>query len=233
MNDGEPVIAPFGSVSLGLLHGLCGLHGFGFIAGAGPRRRPHEAPDFLSNDKGRRALHLLPGGWAKRRADAPLSARRPFVIADVRAAVRPAVRPLPYGRADYPGFGHSDWPDPKAFNYTFDHIASVMDDFVQSIGLSRYTLYMQDYGGPVGFRMALKYPERVEALIVQNAVAHNEGLGAIWKTRRAFLGGSGGERKRVSRQFPLARHDPHPPSRRRSEYRALRPGSLDGRIRVL
>jgi pimeloyl-ACP methyl ester carboxylesterase len=87
---------------------------------------------------------------------------------------------------DYPGFGHSDWPDPKAFDYTFDHIASVMEDFTQSIGLSRYTLYMQDYGGPVGFRMALRHPERVEALIVQNAVAHNEGLGAIWKPRRAF-----------------------------------------------
>src|ERR1700721_2128406 len=81
---------------------------------------------------------------------------------------------------DYPGFGHSDWPDPTAFAYTFDHIASVMGDFVQSIGLSRYSLYMQDYGGPVGFRMALKNPEPVEALIVQNAVAHNEGLGAIW-----------------------------------------------------
>jgi pimeloyl-ACP methyl ester carboxylesterase len=87
---------------------------------------------------------------------------------------------------DYPGFGHSDWPDPKAFAYTFDHIASVMDDFVQELGLSHYTLYMQDYGGPVGFRMALQHPERVEALIVQNAVAHNEGLGAIWKPRRAF-----------------------------------------------
>jgi pimeloyl-ACP methyl ester carboxylesterase len=87
---------------------------------------------------------------------------------------------------DYPGFGHSDWPDPKAFNYTFDHIASVMDDFTQSIGLLRYTLYMQDYGGPVGFRMALAHPERVEALIVQDAVAHNEGLGELWKPRRAF-----------------------------------------------
>ena len=87
---------------------------------------------------------------------------------------------------DYPGFGHSDWPDPKQFDYTFDHIASVMNDFTQAMGLSRYTLYMQDYGGPVGFRMALAHPERVEALIVQNAVAHNEGLGAIWGTRRAF-----------------------------------------------
>src|ERR1700733_5173556 len=87
---------------------------------------------------------------------------------------------------DYPGFGHSDWPDPKQFDYTFDHIAAVMDGFTQALGLSQYTLYMQDYGGPVGFRMALAHPERVKALIVQDAVAHNEGLGANWATRRAF-----------------------------------------------
>ena len=87
---------------------------------------------------------------------------------------------------DYPGFGHSDWPDPKQFDYTFDHIASVIHDFTQAVGLSHYTLYVQDYGGPVGFRMALADPERVGALIVQNAVAHNEGLGAIWAARRAF-----------------------------------------------
>jgi pimeloyl-ACP methyl ester carboxylesterase len=87
---------------------------------------------------------------------------------------------------DYPGFGHSDWPDPKKFNYTFDHIARVMDDFTQTLGLTRYTLYMQDYGGPVGFRMILAHPERVEALIVQDAVGHNEGLGGNWTTRRAF-----------------------------------------------
>ncbi len=87
---------------------------------------------------------------------------------------------------DYPGFGHSDWPEPNPFDYTFDHIASVIDDFTQAMGLSHYTLYVQDYGGPVGFRMALAHPERVQALIVQNAVAHNEGLGAIWATRRAF-----------------------------------------------
>ena len=87
---------------------------------------------------------------------------------------------------DYPGFGHSDWPDPKRFAYTFDHIADIMKRFTEALGLSRYTLYMQDYGGPVGFRMALAHPDRVEALIVQNAVAHNEGLGAIWKPRRAF-----------------------------------------------
>ena len=87
---------------------------------------------------------------------------------------------------DYPGFGQSDWPDPKKFSYTFDHYAEIMNHFTEALGLSRYTLYMQDYGGPVGFRMALVHPERIEALIVQDAVAHNEGLGANWKTRRAF-----------------------------------------------
>ena len=87
---------------------------------------------------------------------------------------------------DYPGFGHSDWPDPKKFAYTFDHYAEIMNHFTEALGLSHYTLYMQDYGGPVGFRMALAHPDRVEALIVQDAVAHNEGLGANWKTRRAF-----------------------------------------------
>ena len=87
---------------------------------------------------------------------------------------------------DYPGFGHSDWPDPKNFAYTFDHIAETMNHFTGALGLSRYTLYMQDYGGPVGFRMALVHPDRIEGLIVQDAVAHNEGLGANWKTRRAF-----------------------------------------------
>src|SRR6202046_3695391 len=87
---------------------------------------------------------------------------------------------------DYPGFGHSAWPDPKKFAYTFDHVAEIMNQFTEALGLSRYTLYMQDYGGPVGFRMVLAHPEQAEALIVQDAVAHNEGLGANWITRRAF-----------------------------------------------
>src|SRR5881296_2387439 len=76
---------------------------------------------------------------------------------------------------DYPGFGHSDWPDPKKFAYRFDHYAEIMNHFTEALGLSRYTIYMQDYGGPVGFRMALADPKRVDALIVQDAVAHNEG----------------------------------------------------------
>ena len=81
---------------------------------------------------------------------------------------------------DYPSFGHSDWPDPKKFAYTFDHYAETMNHFSEALGFSRYTLYMQDYGGQVGFRRALAHPKRIEALIVQDAVAHNEGLGANW-----------------------------------------------------
>jgi len=64
---------------------------------------------------------------------------------------------------DYPGFGHSDWPDPKKFAYTFDRIAETMNHFTEALGLSRYTLYMQDYGGPVGFRMVLAHPDRIES----------------------------------------------------------------------
>ena len=87
---------------------------------------------------------------------------------------------------DYPGFGHSDWPDAKKFSYTFDHLTEIINRFTEALGFARYTLYMQDYGGPVGFRLALAHSERIEGLIVQNAVAHNDGLGALWKTRRAF-----------------------------------------------
>jgi pimeloyl-ACP methyl ester carboxylesterase len=87
---------------------------------------------------------------------------------------------------DYPGFGHSDWPNPKTFAYTFDHYAEILNRFTEAVGIAHYTLYMQDYGGPVGFRMALAHPDRVEALIVQDAVAHNEGLGKNWGPRRAF-----------------------------------------------
>jgi pimeloyl-ACP methyl ester carboxylesterase len=87
---------------------------------------------------------------------------------------------------DYPGFGHSEWPDPRAFAYTFDHLAEIVGHFIEALGITRYSLYMQDYGGPVGFRMALANPRRLQGLIVQNAVSHNEGLGAIWKPRRAF-----------------------------------------------
>lgn len=87
---------------------------------------------------------------------------------------------------DYPGFGHSAWPAPSEFAYTFDRLAGVMTGFTEALAISRYVLFMQDYGGPVGFRMAIAHPERVDSLIVQNAVAHDTGLGALWAARRAF-----------------------------------------------
>lgn len=87
---------------------------------------------------------------------------------------------------DYPGFGHSSAPSPSAFEYTFDHLAKVMLHFTDALDLKRYTLVMQDYGGPVGFRLALADPQRIDALVVQNAVAHEAGLGPLWQTRRAF-----------------------------------------------
>ena len=87
---------------------------------------------------------------------------------------------------DYPGFGHSGAPSPAQFAYTFDHLAAVVGQFTQALGLARYTLVMQDYGGPVGFRLAIAHPERLDALIVHNAVAHQDGLGPLWQTRREF-----------------------------------------------
>jgi pimeloyl-ACP methyl ester carboxylesterase len=70
---------------------------------------------------------------------------------------------------DYPGFGHSDAPSIEAFSYTFDHLADFMEKFTDLLGLDRYGLYMQDFGGPVGFRVASRRPEKVTFLVVQNA----------------------------------------------------------------
>lgn len=87
---------------------------------------------------------------------------------------------------DYPGFGQSDAPPPSAFAYTFDRIAAVIDAFTDALRLSRYVLYVNDYGGPIGFRLAVKHPERIRAMVVQNAVCSDEGLGPAWDIRRAY-----------------------------------------------
>jgi pimeloyl-ACP methyl ester carboxylesterase len=87
---------------------------------------------------------------------------------------------------DFPGFGHSDAPEPARFRYTFDHLAEIVGRFTEELGLDRYVLFVQDYGGPIGFRLAMAHPERVLGLIVQNAVVHEDGLGPLWETRRAF-----------------------------------------------
>jgi pimeloyl-ACP methyl ester carboxylesterase len=92
---------------------------------------------------------------------------------------------------DYPGFGNSSAPPVGEFEYTFDNLARVIDAFTQEVGLTRYALYVQDYGAPVGYRLATKHPERVTALIVQNGNAYVEGIAndfwvpvkAYWKDR--------------------------------------------------
>ncbi|WLA67698.1 alpha/beta fold hydrolase [Bradyrhizobium diazoefficiens] len=87
---------------------------------------------------------------------------------------------------DYPGFGNSSAPPPSGFAYTFDNIAGVIGELTAKLGLSRFVLFMQDYGGPVGFRMALAHPERTSAIIIQNAVSHEQGLSPLWEARRRY-----------------------------------------------
>ncbi|MCL6645291.1 MAG: alpha/beta fold hydrolase, partial [Dehalococcoidia bacterium] len=77
---------------------------------------------------------------------------------------------------DYPGYGQSDAPDHTKFAYTFANQADIVDKLVTQIGAKRYTMYVMDYGAPIGYRLALKHPERVSGLIVQNGSAYNEGL---------------------------------------------------------
>ncbi len=87
---------------------------------------------------------------------------------------------------DLPGFGFSDAPDARSFDYTFDHLAEIIEDFTDAIGLSRYALYVFDYGAPVGFRLAMSRPERVAALISQNGNAYEEGLSDGWNPIRTY-----------------------------------------------
>jgi pimeloyl-ACP methyl ester carboxylesterase len=88
---------------------------------------------------------------------------------------------------DYPGFGYSDAPAPQAFAYTFDRLADIVAKFTETLGLNRYALYMQDFGGPVGFRLATRYPQKVSFLIVQNANAYADGLpDSFWTPARTL-----------------------------------------------
>jgi pimeloyl-ACP methyl ester carboxylesterase len=81
---------------------------------------------------------------------------------------------------DYPGFGQSDAPPPSEYRYTFDHLAETTNGLLEQLKIDRYFLFMQDYGGPVGFRIMVKHPDRIRGIIIQNANAYTEGLGAKW-----------------------------------------------------
>jgi len=94
---------------------------------------------------------------------------------------------------DYPGYGYSSMPSVDEFDYSFDNMANIVDKFIDKIGLESYSLYLMDYGAPIGFRIATKHPERVEGLIIQNGNAYDEGIDnnfwepikAYWKDRHA------------------------------------------------
>jgi pimeloyl-ACP methyl ester carboxylesterase len=88
---------------------------------------------------------------------------------------------------DYPGFGHSATPSTQDFSYTFEHLTDTVLALTDQLGLDRYALYLQDFGGPVGFRLAARHPERVTFLVVQNANAYEEGLpDSFWRPIREF-----------------------------------------------
>ena len=87
---------------------------------------------------------------------------------------------------DYPGFGNSAMPSRDEFDYSFDRLAEVVDHFLEKLGLDKYSLYLMDYGAPVGYRIAAKHPERVESLIVQNGNAYDEGLRDFWTPIKAY-----------------------------------------------
>jgi pimeloyl-ACP methyl ester carboxylesterase len=89
---------------------------------------------------------------------------------------------------DYPGYGQSSMPDHKSFEYSFENLANIVNGFVESLGLSKYWMYVMDYGAPIGYRLALLHPERVQGLIVQNGNAYEEGLLKFWDPIKKYWG---------------------------------------------
>ncbi len=87
---------------------------------------------------------------------------------------------------DYPGFGASSMPSVDEFVYTFDHLTDVVEQWLDALGVKSYSLYLMDYGAPVGFRLATRHPERVQSLIIQNGNAYEEGLQEFWNPLRAY-----------------------------------------------
>ncbi|WP_413011534.1 alpha/beta fold hydrolase [Peribacillus frigoritolerans] len=87
---------------------------------------------------------------------------------------------------DYPGFGNSDQPGMDEFEYTFDNLAHVINDFVEKLKLEKFSIYVHDYGAPIGFRIATKHPERIQAIITQNGNAYEEGLQSAWDPIRTY-----------------------------------------------
>jgi pimeloyl-ACP methyl ester carboxylesterase len=102
---------------------------------------------------------------------------------------------------DYPGFGNSSAPPVDAFDYSFDHLAEIMEKFIQHVQLKGFSMYMQDYGAPIGFRIATKHPDWIEALIIQNGNAYEEGLKDFWIPIKAYWQNRSKENEAALRKF--------------------------------
>jgi pimeloyl-ACP methyl ester carboxylesterase len=102
---------------------------------------------------------------------------------------------------DLPGFGQSDMPARSSFQYTFDNVADVIDRFTQKIGFDRFAVYVFDYGAPTGFRLAVKHPEKITAIISQNGNAYEEGLSEGWSPIRAYWQNASEANRKALRDF--------------------------------
>lgn len=102
---------------------------------------------------------------------------------------------------DYPGFGNSDAPAPESFAYTFDHLSEIIEKLLVSLGIDRFGLFIQDYGAPVGLRIARRHPEWIDCLICQNANAYEEGLSSVWDGLRALWQSPSSETETPLRSF--------------------------------
>src|SRR5881394_1564746 len=102
---------------------------------------------------------------------------------------------------DLPGFGQSDMPPRDKFNYTFDNISGVIGRFTEVIGFDRFAVYVFDYGAPTGFRLAVRHPERITAIISQNGNAYEEGLSERWSPIKAYWQDPSTENRKALRSF--------------------------------
>ena len=100
---------------------------------------------------------------------------------------------------DLPGFGQTDMPGRDVFNYSFDALAGVIDRFTEEVGLTRFAVYVFDYGAPVGWRLALKHPERISAIVTQNGNAYEEGLSDAWNPIQAYWRDASAENRNALR----------------------------------
>ncbi len=169
---GTPAPAPSGAGTgaIQVLYRTANVAGLGiFYREAGPK----DAPAVL-------LLHGFPTSSQMFRGLIPLLAGKYHVIAP-----------------DYPGYGHSSMPPHDQFSYTFDNLANVIDEFTQKVGLTKYAIYVQDYGAPVGYRLAVKHPERITGIVVQNGNAYDEGLdNEFWKPIKEYWKAPNSKEKR-------------------------------------